>query len=130
MDIPSDLRYSREHEWVRVEGNIGTIGITNFAQDQLGDIVFLNLPAVGTSVEQFGKLGEIESVKAVSDLYSPVGGEVTAVNQEAVNQPELVNKDPYGQGWLVKVRMSDTADVGRLLSANEYAQFTGQAGGQ
>ena len=120
MNTPADLRYSKEHEWVRVEDGAGTIGITDYAQDQLGDIVYLDLPAVGTSVTQCDKLGEIESVKAVSDLFSPVGGEVVEVNQAVVDQPELVNTEPYGRGWLIKVRLTDASELEKLLSADQY----------
>lgn len=130
MNVPSDRRYSREHEWVWVEDSLGTVGITDFAQDQLGDIVYLDLPAVGTPVQQFGKLGEIESVKAVSDLYSPVSGEVVEVNQAAIDQPELVNQDPYGRGWLVQVRLDNPSELGALLSAEDYARLIAQGEGQ
>jgi len=123
MQIPSDLRYSSEHEWVRVDGDVGSIGVTDYAQDQLGDIVYLGLPAAGKTLTQFGKMGEIESVKAVSDLYSPVGGEVVAVNQEAVDSPELVNSDAYGRGWLIKVRLSDPSELDKLLSAEAYDEL-------
>ena len=123
METPTDLQYSKEHEWVRVEDGVGTLGITDYAQDQLGDIVYLDLPAVGASVAQFEKLGEIESVKAVSDLFSPVNGEVVEVNQEAVDTPELVNSEPYGRGWLIKVRLSDTGELDELLSAGAYDEI-------
>jgi glycine cleavage system H protein len=123
MDFPADLRYSEEHEWVRVDGDTATMGISDYAQDQLGDIVYLDLPAVGASVKQFEKLGEIESVKAVSDLYSPASGEVIDVNQEAVDSPELVNNDAYGRGWLVKVRLSDTTEIDKLMDAQAYDEF-------
>ena len=123
MPNPSDLRYSKEHEWVRVEEGVGTVGITDYAQDQLGDIVYLDLPKVGTQVGQLAKLGEIESVKAVSDLFSPVSGEVTEVNQEAVDAPELVNRDPYGAGWLIRLRLSDPAELEGLLSVEEYEKL-------
>ncbi len=121
-DIPGDLRYSREHEWVRVEDDgIGVVGITDYAQDMLGDIVYLDLPAVGTTVRQFAKMGEIESVKSVSDLFSPVSGEVIARNDAAIEHPEIVNASPYGEGWLVRVRLSDPAELDNLLTADEYA---------
>ena len=123
MDFPADLRYSKEHEWLRVDGDTGTIGVTDYAQDQLGDIVYLDLPAVGASVTQLEKLGEIESVKAVSDLYSPVSGEVVEVNQEAIDSPELVNNDAYGRGWLIKVRMSDASELDKLLTAQAYEEL-------
>jgi len=123
MIFPSDLRYTKEHEWVRVEGDTGTIGITDYAQDQLGDVVYLDLPAAGASVSQHEKMGEIESVKAVSDLYSPVSGEITEVNQEAVDSPELVNNDAYGRGWMIKVRLANPSDVDALMPADEYEAF-------
>ena len=123
MKFPADLRYSKEHEWVRAEGDTATVGITDYAQDQLGDIVYLDLPAAGANVTQLEKLGEIESVKAVSDLYSPVSGEVVEVNQEAIDSPELVNNDAYGRGWLIKVRMSDASELDKLLTAQAYEEL-------
>jgi len=127
---PPECRYSREHEWVRVEPD-GTalVGITDYAQDQLGDVVFLNLPQPGTILTQFHKFGEIESVKAVSDLYAPVGGEVVEVNQAALDHPELVNQEPYVRGWLLRVRLRDEAELGNLLSAEEYEALVAQQGG-
>ena len=123
MDIPADLRYSKEHEWVRAEDDVGTVGITDYAQDQLGDIVYLDLPAAGATVSQSDKIGEIESVKAVSDLYSPVTGEVVEVNQEAVDEPELINSEPYGRGWLIKMRLGNADDLDALLSAEAYDEL-------
>jgi glycine cleavage system H protein len=123
MNFPSDLKYTKEHEWVRVDGDTGVVGITDYAQDQLGDIVYLDLPSAGAKVEQHGKLGEIESVKAVSDLYSPVSGEVIEVNKEAVDTPELVNTSPYDKGWLVKVRFSNAGELDGLLDASAYDEF-------
>lgn len=123
MDIPTDLRYTKEHEWVRVENDTGTIGITDYAQDQLGDIVYLDLPAAGVSLAPLEKMGEIESVKAVSDLFSPVSGEVAEVNQESVDAPELVNEEPYGRGWLIKVRLSDAGELNGLLSPGAYEEL-------
>ena len=121
MDVPADQKYSREHEWVRVdESGIATVGITDFAQDQLGDIVYLALPEVGSSVRQFEKCGEIESVKSVSDLYSPVSGEVVERNDLAIDTPEMVNQSPYGEGWLWQVRLEHPAELENLLSAEEY----------
>jgi glycine cleavage system H protein len=127
MPSPTDRRYTKEHEWVRVENDLGTVGITDYAQDQLGDLVYLDLPSSGTQVKQLDKLGEIESVKAVSDLYSPVSGEVTEVNQEVVDRPELVNESPYGQGWLVRLRLTDLAEVDGLLTAEQYDELIAQA---
>ena len=118
---PRDLRYTKEHEWVRL-GPDGTaeVGITHFAQDQLGDIVYIDLPAVGSSLTQLGKMGEVESVKSVSDLFSPVSGEVVEVNQEAVEHPEQVNEAPYDKGWLIRVRLADPAETEKLLTAEQY----------
>ncbi|HZU78257.1 MAG TPA: glycine cleavage system protein GcvH [Dehalococcoidia bacterium] len=127
METPGDLRYSKEHEWVRLEDGLATIGITDFAQDQLGDIVFLDLPEPGASFEQFAKIGEIESVKSVSDLFTPVGGEVAERNQAALDTPEIVNQEPYGGGWLVRLRVTDPAQLDALLSAEEYAALTAEA---
>lgn len=130
MASPSDRRYSREHEWVLVQGDIGTVGITDFAQSELGDVVYVDLPAVGTAVRQFDKFGEIESVKAVSELYSPVSGEVTETNQAVVDSPEIVNQDPYEEGWLIRVRLSDPAELDNLMTAEQYDEMTAQASEQ
>ena len=127
MPSPSDRRYTKEHEWVRVEDNMGTVGITDYAQDQLGDIVYVDLPSPGTQVKQLEKLGEIESVKAVSDLYSPVSGEVVEVNQGVNDRPELVNQSPYEEGWLVRVRLADPAELDNLLTAKQYDELIAQA---
>ena len=122
MNVPADLKYSREHEWVRLdEAGIGTIGITDFAQDQLGDIVFLGLPDVGTTVRQFDRCGEVESVKSVSDLYSPVSGEVVERNDRVIDEPEIVNQSPYGEGWLWHVRLENPAELEHLLYAEAYS---------
>ena len=126
MPSPADLKYTKEHEWVRVEGTIGTVGITDYAQDQLGDIVFVDLPAAGATVSQLQKFGEIESVKGVSELYSPVTGEVTEVNTNLAERPELVNDSPYGEGWMLRIRLSDPAEIEKLLSAAEYDEFIAQ----
>jgi glycine cleavage system H protein len=123
---PEDLRYTREHEWVRVEDGVGTVGITDYAQDQLGDIVYVKLPPVGTVVRQMEPFGEIESVKAVSDLFSPVSGEVVEVNAELEERPELVNLDPYGQGWMLRVRLADPSELERLMTAAEYDAYVAQ----
>jgi glycine cleavage system H protein len=129
MDVPADLKYSREHEWVRVdETGTATIGITDFAQDQLGDIVYLGLPEIGVMVRQFEKCGEIESVKSVSDLYTPVSGEVVERNDLAIDTPELVNESPYGEGWLWQVRLENPAELENLLSAADYTALTAEAG--
>jgi glycine cleavage system H protein len=122
MAVPPDLRYTKEHEWVRVDGDTAAVGITDYAQDQLGDIVYLDLPKVGATLRQLEKLGEIESVKAVSDLFSPVSGEVTEQNQEAMKAPELVNQEPYGRGWLLRLRLSDASELEKLLSPQQYEE--------
>ena len=127
MPSPSDRRYTKEHEWVRVEDNMGTVGITDYAQDQLGDIVYVDLPSPGTHVKQLEKLGEIESVKAVSDLYSPVSGELVEVNQGVNDRPELVNQSPYEEGWLVRLRLADPAELDNLLTAKQYDELIAQA---
>lgn len=127
MPSPADRRYTKEHEWVRLDGDLGTVGITDYAQDQLGDLVYLDVASPGTQVKQLEKLGEIESVKAVSDLYSPVSGEVVEVNQEAVDRPELVNQSPYEEGWLVRLRLADPAELDRLLTAEQYDELITQA---
>ncbi|HEY5640122.1 MAG TPA: glycine cleavage system protein GcvH [Dehalococcoidia bacterium] len=128
MVSPQDLKYTKEHEWVRVEGDTGTIGITDYAQDQLGDIVFVDLPEAGAAVRATEKFGEIESVKAVSELFAPVSGEVTEANAALADSPESVNDDPYGDGWMVKVRLADAAELDGLLSANEYEAFIEEEG--
>jgi glycine cleavage system H protein len=117
---PEELKYSKEHEWVRMNGSIAEVGVTVFAQESLGDVVFVDLPEAGTEVEQFAKFGEIESVKAVSDLFSPVGGKIVEVNSEATDRPEAVNEEPYGSGWLIKVEISDTAQLDVLMDATTY----------
>ena len=121
---PEDLMYSREHEWLRVdEDRIALIGITHFAQDSLGDVVFVELPEVGGDVGQFEKMGEIESVKAVSDLFSPVTGKVIERNERLLELPELVNDSPYQDGWMLRVEMSDCAEIEKLLNVSEYDAF-------
>jgi glycine cleavage system H protein len=120
---PENLRYTKEHEWVLVEGDIGTVGITFHAQKELGDIVYVDLPKPGTMVEQGKTIGSVESVKAVSDLYSPVSGEVTEVNELLHAAPEKLNEDPYGSAWLFKLRMRTPAEAGQLLSAADYQKY-------
>ena len=124
--VPTDLRYTKDHEWVRVDGDTATIGVTDFAASQLGDVVFVDLPAAGKAVEQFATFGVVESVKAVSDLYAPVSGEVTEVNGELGGNPELVNSDPFGAGWMIKVKLGDAAQVGELLDAAGYEKLTSE----
>jgi len=118
--VPSDLRYTKEHEWVRVEGDVATVGITDHAATALGDIVFVELPEPGRALEQFAAFGVVESVKAVSDLYAPVGGEVIEANAALAAQPELVNGDPYGAGWMVRVRLADAGQLAALLDPAAY----------
>jgi glycine cleavage system H protein len=125
--IPADLRYTKEHEWVRVDGDVATIGITQHAADQLGDIVFVELPAVGRALEQFATFGVVESVKAVSDLFAPVGGEVVEANGALAAAPEVVNTDPYGAGWMLRIRLADAAQVQALLDAAAYEALVAEA---
>jgi glycine cleavage system H protein len=125
--IPADLRYTKEHEWVRVEGDVATVGITAHAADQLGDIVFVELPAVGRAVEQFATFGVVESVKAVSDLFAPVGGEVVEANEALAGAPEVVNSDPYGAGWMIRLRLADPAQVEALLDPAAYEALVAEA---
>ena len=120
---PDGLRYTREHEWIRVEGDQGTVGVTWFAQDQLGDVVFVELPAVGSRLTRNEPFGVVESVKTVSDVYAPVNGEVVAVNEKLNDQPELVNQDPYGDGWMIVVRLDDPAEVDELMDAAAYREM-------
>jgi glycine cleavage system H protein len=124
MNIPSDLKYTDQHEWVRVNGATATIGITDFAQDSLGDIVFVQLPDVGAMAEPGGSLCEVESTKSVSDIYAPVSGRVTEVNHALDDTPELVNQDPYGEGWIFKLELADAAEVDALLDAAAYGALT------
>ncbi|MBW3612910.1 MAG: glycine cleavage system protein GcvH [Chloroflexi bacterium] len=125
MAYPDDLRYSKEHEWVRVEDDdTATIGITSFAADELGDIVFIELPEVGSTLSQFGTFGVVESVKAVSDLYAPISGEVLEVNEALRDTPELLNSDAFAEGWIAKVRLSDAAEMDALMDADAYAAET------
>lgn len=118
--IPRDRRYSAEHEWAKVEGNKATIGITEFAAEQLGDIVFVELPTAGTEVRQFTPFGVIESVKAASDLFSPLSGRVVRTNQQLSESPELVNKDPHNQGWMIEVEVADPSEIEKLMTAEDY----------
>jgi glycine cleavage system H protein len=120
---PEEFRYTKEHEWVKPEGSIGTIGITDHAQEELGDIVYVDLPKVGTRLEKGKSLGSVESVKAVSDIYSPVSGEVTEINELLTTAPEKLNADPHGAAWLVKVRLSAPDELAQLLSAQDYQTY-------
>ncbi len=129
MELPSGLKYSREHEWVRVEGNIVVIGITDFAQSELGDVVYVELPDVGMEVEANNTFGVVESVKAVSDLFAPVSGVVTEANTTLEDEPELVNSDPYEDGWMIRVEMKDESELSDLLEADSYLAYTEEESG-
>jgi glycine cleavage system H protein len=122
---PENLRYTKEHEWVRVEGDVGIIGITSHAQNELGDIVYVDLPKAGAVIQQGKTIGSVESVKAVSDIYTPVSGEVVEVNGLLTESPETLNQDPYGTGWLVKIKLSEPGEAAKLLTAAEYQAFVG-----
>jgi glycine cleavage system H protein len=126
MNFPDNLKYTKDHEWIRIEGGTGTIGITEYAQGELGDVVFVELPPVGKSVKQHETFGTIEAVKAVSDLYAPMSGSVTDVNAAVAATPDAVNKDPYGKGWLVKVKLSNSAESAELLDAAAYRSLVGK----
>ena len=126
MNFPENLKYTKDHEWILVAGDSGTIGITDYAQGELGDVVFVELPAVGKSVKQGESFGTIEAVKAVSDLYAPVSGSVTEVNSDLAKTPELVNKDPYGKGWMVKVKLANPSEAAALLAAPAYKALIGK----
>lgn len=120
MNVPAELKYTKEHEWIRVEGDEAVIGITDYAQSQLGDIVFVECETVGDNLEAGDTFGTVEAVKTVSDLYMPVGGEVLEFNEELEGEPELVNKDPYGKGWIIRVKLGDKAEIDGLLTADAY----------
>lgn len=125
MNVPSNLKYTKEHEWLRVEGDAAIVGITDFAQGELGDIVFLEIETVGETLDAEEVFGTIEAVKTVSDLFMPVGGEVLEVNPLLEEHPELVNSDPYGKGWLIRIAVKDSGEIAKLLSADEYAAMLG-----
>ena len=125
--VPKDLRYTKEHEWVRVEGGVATVGITDYAAEQLGDIVFVELPEPGRTVAQFAAVGVIESVKAVSDLFAPVGGDVVESNAELAGSPELLNSDPFGAGWMLRISVGDAAQLDALLDSAAYEALTKEA---
>lgn len=120
---PDNLHYTKDHEWLRVAGDTGTVGITDFAQEQLGDVVHVQLPRVGEKFEAHDTFGEVESVKTFSELYTPVSGEVIEINETLADAPELVNSEPYGGGWMIKLRLTDASEVDSLLSASEYEDF-------
>lgn len=123
---PEELRYTQSHEWVRIDGDIGTVGITDYAQKELGDIVYLELPDVGHVFNAEEEFGTVESVKAVSELFTPVSGEVVEINKSAVAEPGIVNDDPFGDGWLIKLKLSTDEEVGKLLSAEKYEEYVKQ----
>jgi glycine cleavage system H protein len=123
MNIPEGLHYTKEHEWVKVDGDVATIGITEYAQGELGDIVFIEFPAAGDAAKQFDACANIEAVKAVSDLYAPVSGEVTETNTALEDNPQLVNKDPYGEGWILKIKVSDASELDNLLTPDKYKEL-------
>ena len=125
MNLPQNLRYTKEHEWIRLEGDIATIGITDFAQRELGDIVYVEVETVGQELNAGDVFGTVEAVKTVSDLYLPVSGSITEVNPKLGTGPELVNSDPYGEGWMVKMRVTDTADIDQLMDAAAYEELVG-----
>lgn len=126
MNFPDNLKYTNDHEWIRVEGDTGWVGITDYAQGELGDVVFVELPAVGTKVAQGKSFGTIEAVKAVSDIYAPVSGEVLEANKDVQTSPDAVNKDPYGKGWMIKMRIGNPAELAGLLDVNAYKKIVGK----
>ncbi len=126
MNIPQDLKYTKDHEWINIEGDSATIGITDFAQNELGDIVYVDISSVGQDVKQHEVFGTVEAVKTVSDLYMPVSGKITEFNKSLDSAPEKVNSDPYGEGWMVKVSITNAGEVGGLLSADQYKELIGK----
>lgn len=118
--IPTNFKYTNEHEWVKVEGNVATIGITDYAAGELGDVVFVEMPKVGTKVQQMKPFGTIEAVKAISDLFSPVSGEIVEINSEVANEAAIINQDPYGHGWIIKIKCANMGELDALLSAADY----------
>lgn len=127
-NIPEDLHYSKDHEWIKVEGDIGTIGITDHAQHALGDVVYVELPKVGDTFEAHEAIGSVESVKAVSEIFTPVAGEVVEANESFGDEPESVNTDPYGAGWMIRLKLKNKGEVDSLLNAAEYEDFTKESG--
>ncbi|MEM8893442.1 MAG: glycine cleavage system protein GcvH [Bacteroidota bacterium] len=125
MNTPDDLKYTKDHEWIKVEGDVATVGITDFAQGELGDIVYVEIETVGDAIDTGEVFGTVEAVKTVSDLFMPVSGEVIAFNEALESEPELVNSDPYGEGWMIKIKMSDSSEVDQLLGMQEYQELTG-----
>ena len=125
MKIPADLKYTKDHEWVKVEGNTATVGITHFAQSELGDIVYVDVDTLNETIEKEEVFGSVEAVKTVSDLFMPISGEIIEFNEALGDEPEKVNKDPYGEGWMIKIAISDASQIDELLSADEYAELIG-----
>lgn len=123
MDYPTQYRYTREHEWLRLDGEIATVGITHHAQDQLGDVVFVELPEVGAKLQAERAFGAVESVKAVSDIYSPLSGDVTEVNEALIDAPEQINEDPHGDGWLIRMTVFDRSEIEKLMTSGQYAEY-------
>jgi len=123
MNIPDELKYTKEHEWINLDGNVATIGITDYAQGELGDIVFVELPEIGAGIEEGESFGTIEAVKAVSELYSPVTGKVAEINGALDDDPMIVNRDPYGEGWMIKIELSDSAQIEQLLASDGYKEL-------
>ena len=125
MNVPADLKYTKDHEWIKVDGDIATIGITDFAQGELGDIVYVEIETEGETLDAEEVFGSIEAVKTVSDLFMPIGGEVTEINEEIESNPEVINSDAYGKGWLIKIKISDTSELEGLMSAEAYQELVG-----
>ncbi len=125
MNIPAELKYTKDHEWIKIEGDTATVGITDFAQRELGDIVFIEIETVGEQIDKGEVFGTVEAVKTVSDLFMPVTGEVIAFNERLESEPELVNSDPYGDGWMIKIKIGEPSDVDELLTADSYKEETG-----
>ena len=123
MNVPKELKYTKDHEWLRVEGNVAFVGITHFAQSELGDIVFIDVDTEGESLEKEEVFGSVEAVKTVSDLFMPINGEVLEFNEKLEDNPELINSDPYGEGWIIKVSLNDDSDMGDLMSSNDYQEL-------
>jgi glycine cleavage system H protein len=126
MNFPENLKYTKDHEWILVNGDIGSVGITDHAQGELGDVVFVELPVAGKSIKQHDSFGTIEAVKAVSDLYAPASGTIIEINKDLAGSPELVNKDPYGKGWMVKIKISNPPELSQLLDATAYKSLIGK----